>query len=1206
MKIVRVTCRGFKTYRDTVTVGPLDPQLNCIVGMNGSGKSSLFGAILFVLSPFSGGLCSSGSFLHEGPTGKALSGFAELELDNSDKSFPLDAVRVILRRTLAGVNKNDEFMINGKHVSRTEYTTLLQAAGLVGRKSSRLPFFVVEQGRIAATAVVSDSERFQMLKEAAGVDVFDEKRAESLATLEETESKRLRVSELLVEIDAKCRELQLETVEMQEFSNLRREKEWTEYQAASIEKDQLVKIRTELTREIEGKKRDLERLQFELSELQSVSDAETEVPEPEVLPENLARITLEIAKQKAEKIELDQALAVGQTQLNQASILLAEMETKRIQLSEELDSRISASNQVRLEHSKLVQTQQELEKDILEAENVSSVSEESLILLKNSTVRRLGMLQKDIAEKEFELQQLVGRLIPGKQKEVATVEGEPSALHSREQEAEQARKLKATQLKETHSLLFETKQRNFEIERQISKLESEFKDASGSVVRSSNWNTRELISRSDVKGVRGLFGEFLKIPSAYRVAVESLFRSVLFNVVVDSDEVADMLAGKLAGGKGRVTLTPINRINTGERNATIDLSGFNAQLLSSVISPRDSSENWIQGMIEKFFSRTAVVDNIDTGVEVAKRFKIDAVTLDGDVVSKDLVVKGGDLGGARKMKSVELVRNWQQALELKSKIAVLKKDHATVQQEIRSIEQSLKELEIEVSLVNPEGSESGSLTADLRTKHTVLKRELHVLVERRTEVEKFELANLRDIELPGVREDLARIEKSIQERPWSDTQEGSRRRESLPSLENKLRQIKSQLADSEKELASANKQTLAVRSELEHFVPSRIEYLSELVAERKREVSHLGAKIAQLASQLDRRESVDLKQAQMETDALRAVENDAKRVREQERDSKGNPEEKRAKIEEEIESIISSLKSKEIKLTNVEADIVSAGTSMRNLSSVPSNMVMEDCMSEADCLAKLRQLRARMVEITAELSAPKFSYLNKKALEQFERVSVEQQELHRRHAEIEESYRSIRQLLDDMAEKELVMVNDAFGRIQAHFRTLFRNVTGEGASVDLNLTVGEDSKSGLTGSVSISGVSFPDGSEKPRTKQLHELSGGQRTMIAICFLISLQKATIQPKSSFFLLDEVDAALDANYRTSLADALASESITSRSQILATSFRSEICSVANQHWFVSMVNGSTRIETTDMARVLSFVRGNESDGFAHAVDPIAMRE
>ena len=49
MHIKSVVVEGFKTYRDQTSVD-LTPNLNCIVGANGSGKSNLFHAIRFVLS----------------------------------------------------------------------------------------------------------------------------------------------------------------------------------------------------------------------------------------------------------------------------------------------------------------------------------------------------------------------------------------------------------------------------------------------------------------------------------------------------------------------------------------------------------------------------------------------------------------------------------------------------------------------------------------------------------------------------------------------------------------------------------------------------------------------------------------------------------------------------------------------------------------------------------------------------------------------------------------------------------------------------------------------------------------------------------------------------------------------------------------------------------------------------------------------------
>ncbi|TEB19545.1 hypothetical protein C9890_0197 [Perkinsus sp. BL_2016] len=1218
MRIARITCRGFKTYRDTVTVGPLDPHLNCIVGMNGSGKSSLFGAILFVLSPHSGGQCSSGNYLHEGPTGKALSGFAEIELNNSDKSFPLDTDRVILRRVLAGIGKNDEFMINGKHVTRSEYTTLLQASGLIGRKNShRLPFFIVEQGRIAATATLSEVDRFQMLKEAAGIDVFDEKRAESIAGMEETEAKRLRVVELLSEIDKKCEELQLETVELQEFSRLKREKEWTEYQAAALEKEQLVKIRAELVSDLGAKRQRLEELEYRLSELATVSEAETEAPSSgtQEACEKLERIKIEISQKIAERNEIQTSLEKANLALSQATELLHEMESKKEELINEMEVQNVSLNEYKLARSKLQQakeeTEQELQSASVEDWNLPE-RQDQLSLVKTSTERRLAAVEKDLCQKSSELEILVSDKIPMKQAEIRLVEEELISIESSEQDVERSRRAREEQLREKNTSLFNQRQKQFDLQRQIEKLESEFKEASGSVLRSSNWNTRELICRSEISGVRGLVGEFLKIPAPYRVAVESLFKSVLFNIVVDTDEVADSIASKVSSGKGKVTLTPINRLSSsagpgmgGRLLEDITESGLNAQLLSSVIAPlNDDQETWVRTMIDSFFSRTAIVDTMDTGVEIAKRFKIDAVTLEGDVVSKDLVVKGGDTFGARKRKGGEIVRNWQQSIELKHKIDLLKNEKSLVSQELRVLEADVGE--IEKCVVGSAGQPSSldSKKSDLKAKHNLLKRELHSLFETRAELDKYIIPNLKDVELKSIQDELVRIETeliSVSRRiacGGSISQDAQR--VSIEVAKRRLEEINAQLSGIDSEFVGLRKRVSATRSELDHFVSSRIDHLGEVADERRREVSHLNEKLVRANAGLVVVECNELKQAELEVKARLDEEAALRALREEEKKSKGTVDEEKKRIEDEMESLMTSVKAKELKLTNVEADIVSAGNSMRNLSSIPSQ---ESIVAGP---GQLRQLRARIVELTSELASSKFAYLNKRSIEQFERVASEQHDLHNRHAELEESYSSIKQLLFDMSEKEAAMIRDSFSRVDAYFSALFKKVIGDRASASLCLRLGEDTKTGLSGTIGLENVCFPDGA---RSKHMHELSGGQRTMIALCFLVALQKASGQSsRNSFFLLDEVDAALDTNYRSSLASALSLEAVTSGTQVLLTSFRPEFAPVSNKHWLVSMAGGSTRVVACTLDDALEFVGVGTSEQLSSlpAQNEISVRE
>lgn len=49
MHIIEIILDGFKSYSTRTVINMMDPQFNCITGLNGSGKSNVIDAICFVL-----------------------------------------------------------------------------------------------------------------------------------------------------------------------------------------------------------------------------------------------------------------------------------------------------------------------------------------------------------------------------------------------------------------------------------------------------------------------------------------------------------------------------------------------------------------------------------------------------------------------------------------------------------------------------------------------------------------------------------------------------------------------------------------------------------------------------------------------------------------------------------------------------------------------------------------------------------------------------------------------------------------------------------------------------------------------------------------------------------------------------------------------------------------------------------------------------
>lgn len=102
-------------------------------------------------------------------------------------------------------------------------------------------------------------------------------------------------------------------------------------------------------------------------------------------------------------------------------------------------------------------------------------------------------------------------------------------------------------------------------------------------------------------------------------------------------------------------------------------------------------------------------------------------------------------------------------------------------------------------------------------------------------------------------------------------------------------------------------------------------------------------------------------------------------------------------------------------------------------------------------------------------------------------------------------------------------------------------------------------------------VSFSPGSE---TMSMHQLSGGQRTLVSLALILAIQRCDPAP---FYLFDEVDAALDPQYRTSVAAILRRQANDARNpaQFIVTTFHPQLVMEADRLYGVSHTNRVSQV-------------------------------
>ncbi|MEW5315971.1 MAG: hypothetical protein WDW38_007365 [Sanguina aurantia] len=118
-------------------------------------------------------------------------------------------------------------------------------------------------------------------------------------------------------------------------------------------------------------------------------------------------------------------------------------------------------------------------------------------------------------------------------------------------------------------------------------------------------------------------------------------------------------------------------------------------------------------------------------------------------------------------------------------------------------------------------------------------------------------------------------------------------------------------------------------------------------------------------------------------------------------------------------------------------------------------------------------------------------------------------------------------------------------------------------------------------------VRFTGGGE---TVSLKSLSGGQKTLVALALIFAIQRCDPAP---FYLFDEIDAALDPQYRTTVAKMLAKHANEegSAAQFIVTTFHPQILSLADKIYGVAHTNRISKVHVISRQDATNFLQAAE---------------
>ncbi|OYO17316.1 chromosome segregation protein SMC [Enemella dayhoffiae] len=198
MYLKSLTLRGFKSFASATTLN-FEPGITCVVGPNGSGKSNVVDALAWVMGAQAAKSLRGGKMedvIFAGTSGRAPLGRAEvaLTIDNTDGALPIEYTEVTISRTMFR-NGGSEYAINGNAARLLDVQELLSDSG-IGREMH----VIVGQGQLDSILQATPEGRRGFIEEAAGVLKHRKRKEKALRKLESTEGNLNRLNDLIGEI----------------------------------------------------------------------------------------------------------------------------------------------------------------------------------------------------------------------------------------------------------------------------------------------------------------------------------------------------------------------------------------------------------------------------------------------------------------------------------------------------------------------------------------------------------------------------------------------------------------------------------------------------------------------------------------------------------------------------------------------------------------------------------------------------------------------------------------------------------------------------------------------------------------------------------------------------------------------------------------------------------------------------------------------
>jgi chromosome segregation protein len=185
--------------------------------------------------------------------------------------------------------------------------------------------------------------------------------------------------------------------------------------------------------------------------------------------------------------------------------------------------------------------------------------------------------------------------------------------------------------------------------------------------------------------------------------------------------------------------------------------------------------------------------------------------------------------------------------------------------------------------------------------------------------------------------------------------------------------------------------------------------------------------------------------------------------------------------------------------------------------------------------------------------------VNMKAIEEYEKFRSQFDEYKRKYEKILEEKKAVMDMIEEIEKKRMEVFYSCLKIVSQHFSRIFSKMTPGTASLELEDP--SDLESGLLIQANPKGK---------RTVNIDSMSGGEKTLTALAFIFAIQNYKPAP---FYILDEVDAALDKENSKKIAELI--KSLSTNEQIVMITHNDQTIKYGDRVYGVTMERGESKI-------------------------------